>query len=458
MLNNKLTVLITLCITSFLVPYMGSSLNLALPELAQAFGLDAKKLGWVNSAFLIATAIFQVPFAKIADLVGRKKIFLLGVALFGISSVACAWAWDFASLITFRAFAGLGSAMIFGTNLAILSSTYRAGERGKAMGVLTSVVYLALAIGPFLGGILTHYFGWKSVFYIPGAILITQAISVPLLINHEWKEPSSKHFDKRGSFIYGLAVFCLIFGFSEFPNTFAFIFVLAGILLFVFFYNYEERREEPVFNVRLFGGNKAFTLASLTALFSYMATAAAYFMLSLYLQFVRGFDARHAGLVLVSSAVVQSIAALFAGRLADKFEPSKIAMLGMSLCSIGLFGLAFAGTDSSIFAVVAMLLFLGLGAGLFASPNTKVIMGSVERKHISQASATVGTMRLAGQAFSMGIAMMSISLFIGDSLITPENFGYFMQSWKFTFAICAFLCLAGVGTSRACFKLPKHSP
>ncbi|MCL1967865.1 MAG: MFS transporter [Fibromonadales bacterium] len=454
--NHKFAVLITLSITSFLVPYMGSSLNLALPELAHAFDLDAKELGWVTSAFLIATAIFQVPFAKIADLVGRKKVFLLGVALFGAASVACATAWDFASLIVFRIFAGLGSAMIFGTNLAILSATYEPHERGKAMGVLTSVVYMALAVGPFLGGILTHYFGWESVFFIPGVILFVQAISVPFFIKSEWVEDSSKHFDKRGSIIYGLAVFCFIFGFSEFPNIYAFILVLAGILLFVFFYNYEKHREQPVFHVRLFGGNKIFTLASLAAFFSYAATTASFFILSLYLQFVRGFDARAAGLVLVSSAVVQSIAALFAGRLADKFEPSKIAMFGMSLNAVGLLGLVFSEMNSSIIIIVAMLLLLGIGIGLFGAPNTKVIMGSVEKKHISQASATVGTMRLSGQAFSMAIAMMSISIFIGDSPITPENFENFMQSWKFTFVFCAALCIIGAYTSRACVKLPKH--
>jgi len=456
--NNKFAVLITLSITSFLVPYMGSSLNLALPELAQAFGLDAKELGWVTSAFLIATAVFQVPFAKIADLFGRKKVFLFGIALFGASSVACAGAWDFVSLIVFRVFAGLGSAMIFGTNLAILSSTYEASERGKAMGVLTSVVYMALAVGPFLGGILTHYFGWESVFYIPGTILVAQAISVPFFIKNEWKEDSSKRFDKRGSLIYGLAMFCFIFGFSEFPGIHAFILVFVGILLFVFFYNYEKRKEEPVFHVRLFGGNKVFTLASTATFFSYAATTASFFILSLYLQFVRGFDARAAGLVLVSSAVVQSIAALFAGRLADKFEPSKISMLGMSLNAIGLFGLVFAGLESSIFFIVFMLLLLGLGIGLFGAPNTKIIMGSVEKKHISQASATVGTMRLSGQAFSMGIAMMSISLFIGNSQIVPKNFENFMQSWRFTFIFCAVLCVVGAFASRACVKvkIPKH--
>ncbi|GBU24378.1 hypothetical protein R83H12_01008 [Fibrobacteria bacterium R8-3-H12] len=449
----KSAVLITLSITSFLVPYMGSSLNLALPELALAFGLDAKQLGWVTSAFLISTAVFQVPFAKIADLFGRKKVFLLGVALFGASSVACAGAWNFASLIVFRVFAGLGSAMIFGTNLAILSSTYEAHERGKAMGFLTAVVYMALAVGPFLGGILTHYFGWESVFYIPGTILVAQAISVPFFIKNEWIEASSKHFDKRGSLIYGFAIFCFIFGFSDFPNIFALVLVLAGISLFVFFYNYEKRKEEPVFHVRLFGGNKVFTLASLAAFFSYAATTASFFILSLYLQFVRGFDARAAGLVLVSSAVVQSIAALFSGRLADKFEPSKISMLGMSLNAVGLLGLVFAGQESSIIFVILMLLLLGLGIGLFGAPNTKVIMGSVEKKFMSQASATVGTMRLSGQAFSMGVAMMSISLFIGNSPIVPENFANFMQSWQFTFVFCAFLCIVGAITSRACVKV-----
>jgi MFS family permease len=449
MKNKKSKVLFTLGLTSFLVPYMGSSLNLALPEIAAAFELDVKKLGWVTSGFLIATAVFQVPLAKIADLIGRKKVFLCGVAFFGIFSVACAFAWSFASLIAFRVFAGLGGAMVFGTNLAILSATYEPHERGKAMGILASVVYMALAVGPFFGGILTHYLGWKSVFYIPGAILIVQAFCIPFLIKQEWVENHSKNFDKIGSLIYGLALFFLIFGFSELPLAHGMGFSVAGILLLVFFYNYEKGKEEPVLQVRLFGGNRVFTLASLAAFFSYAATVAVYFMISLYLQFVRGFDARMAGLVLISSAVVQSVAAFYAGRLADKFEAPKIAMLGMGLSAIGLLGLVFIGIQSPIFALIAMLLFLGLGSGLFSPPNTKVIMGSVKSRHISQASATVGTMRLTGQAFSMGIAMMSVSIFVGDSPITAEKFDSFMHSLRFTFAICAALCIAGVYASSA---------
>jgi len=344
-------------------------------------------------------------------------------------------------------FAGIGGAMVFGTNLAILSATYEKHERGRAMGILSSVVYMALAVGPFCGGVLTHYLGWESVFYIPGAILIIQAFSVPFFIRREWVEHSHKSFDKIGSLIYGLALFCLIFGFSELPITQGIFFSVAGILLLIFFYHYEKEKKNPVFQVRLFGGNRVFTLASLATFFSYAATMAVYFMISLYLQFVRGFDARSAGLVLVSSAVVQSVAALYAGRLADKFEASKIAMLGMGLNAIGLLGLTFMGMDSPIFAVIAMLLFLGVGIGLFSSPNTKVIICSVENKHISQATATVGTMRLTGQAFSMGIAMMSISIFMGDLQITPDKFENFMQSLRFTFAFCAVLCIIGTYAS-----------
>jgi len=447
MANKKTAVLFTLCLTSFLVPYMGSSLNLALPEIAMAFGLDAKKIGWINSVFLITAAVCQVPFAKMADLVGRKRMFLCGVALFGGFSVVCAFSWNFVSLIIFRIFSGLGGAMIFGTNLAILSATFEHNERGKAMGIVSSVVYLALAVGPFFGGISTHYLGWESVFYIPGIILIAQAFSVPVFIKEEWTEQSGKHFDKRGSLLYGIALFCLIFGFSELPNLEAVVLVFAGILLLVFFYNYEKNKNEPVFQVRLFESNRVFTLASLAAFFSYAAVTAVFFMASLYLQFVRGFDARDAGLILISSAVLQSIAALYAGRLADKFEPSKIAMLGMGLSAIGLSGLIFTGIETSIFFIIAMLLFLGLGSGLFSSPNTKVIMGSVKRKRIGQATATVGTMRLTGQAFSMGIAMMSVSIFVGDSQITPEKFESFIYSLRFTFIICAVLCIVGVYAS-----------
>jgi len=450
MKNRRTAVLFALALISFLVPYMGAALNLALPEIALQFNLEPKKLGWINSSFLIATAVFQVPLAKVADIIGRKKTFCSGVMLFGVSSIACACAWDFSSLMAFRVLSGIGGAMIFGTNLAILSATFENHERGKAMGILTAVVYMALAAGPFFGGIFTHYLGWESVFYIPGIILLIGSCVIPFLIKQEWIEQSKYPFDKIGSLIYGVSLFCLIFGFSELPTALqdqtymvAPIAFVAGIIGMFVFYNYEKKIEHPVFQVSIFNDNKTFTFSSLAAFFSYAATMAVSFMISLYLMLVRGLDAKSAGLVLISSAIVQSIASFYAGRLADKFDPSKIAFLGMALNVVGLLGLIFVSSESSILLIIVMLLFLGLGFGLFSSPNIKIIMGSVESKLMNQASATVGTMRLTGQAFSMGIAVMAFALFVGDSPITEANFDLFMKSWKFVFAICAFFCAAG---------------
>jgi MFS family permease len=270
-----------------------------------------------------------------------------------------------------------------------------------------------------------------------------QVASIPFFIKQEWTHQSYKHFDKIGSVIYSVSLFCLVFGFSDLPNMEGVATLAFGVFGLFIFYYYEKRITGPIYQVRLFGRNRDFTLASLAAFLSYAATMAVSFMVSLYLLLVRGFDTRVAGFVMISSAVVQSFAAFYSGRLADKFEPSKIAAIGMGLNAIGLLGLVFIGPESSIAAIVAMLLFLGLGFGLFCSPNTKVIMGSVEQKWMTQASATVGTMRLTGQAFSMGIAVMAISLFMGSSQITPENFEGFMQSWKFTFILCSIMCITG---------------
>lgn len=435
--SNKTTVLIMLCATSFFVPYMGSSLNLALPEIAKAFNLDISHLGWLNSAFLITTAIFQIPMAKIASIIGRKKVFHAGVLFFGLSSIACSCAFNFYSLVLFRIFCGIGGAMIFGTNLAILSSIYSDKERGKKLGILTSVVYMAVAIGPFLGGISTHYLSWKSVFYIPGTFLIIQSIIIPFFIKEECKEQGGGKFDKAGAFFYGVSLFCIIFAFSELPKIESIVLLAVGVLGFVVFYYYEKKVPNPVFETSLFKNNTVFTLASLSAFFSYAATAAVAFMLSLYLQLVKNLDAKTAGLVLVSSAVVQSIIAFFSGSLADKYQPSKLASLGMLFNVLGLFGLIFITEESSIIVIISMLMFLGIGFGLFSSPNTKIVMGSTKPEFMNQASATIGTMRLSGQAFSMGIAVMFISFFEND----------IMQSLKFTFSFCAVICFIGFFTS-----------
>ncbi len=453
MQQNKNLALFVLCLSSFLVPFMGSALNLALPQISGEFKMNAVSLSWISTIYLISTAVFQVPFARLADMYGRKKIYISGVSLFVISSLACGLASTGTQLITLRLVAGLGSAMQFGTSMAILMSIFPKNERGKSLGINTSVVYFALASGPFFGGLLTHYWGWRSLFFVCAFLGLMVVAFAFYFLRGEWVESKGEKFDFTGSFVYALGLFCLIFGFSKLPDWTAMLMILIGLLSFVFFVLHERRCAYPVFNVAIFSGNRVFGLSSFSALINYAATSAVAFMMSLYLQYVRGYDAQSAGFILIAQAIIQSAVSLYAGRLSDRVSASMLATMGMGIIVFGLSGLFFITTTTPMLVIIALLMLLGLGFGLFSSPNTNVIMSSVDKKFYGQASATTGTMRLTGQAFSMGIAMMAIALQLGDKAIKPEVYPQFMKSMNITFGVCAILCL--VGTYASSFRVRR---
>ena len=446
--SNARTGLIVLCTAAFLVPFMGSALNLALHEIGREFSMKAVSLAWVTTIYLLSTAIFQVPFARIADIIGRKKVFLSGVSLLMISAILCGFATSGVMLIAMRFLSGVGSAMMFGTNIAILSAIFPKESRGKAIGINTAVVYAALALGPFLGGILTRYYGWHSIFFVSAAIAAIVLILAILLLKGEWIESRGERFDIGGAILYGAGIAGLIYGFSTLPGIFSALALFAGVVILVIFVLYENKQQFPVFNVKLFATNRLFALSSMAALINYAATFAIVFMLSLYLQSVRGLNAGTAGLILISQASIQSIFSLIAGNISNRVSPSVLATTGMSVTVVGLAGLIFISASTPYWFLIVLLILLGVGFGIFSSPNTNVIMSSVEKKNYSQASATTGTMRMTGQAFSMGIAGMAISFYMGDSAIGPEYSAQFMQSIRMTFSIFLVLCMIGVYISR----------
>ena len=453
--REKKLALFVICLSAFLVPFMGSALNLALPRISETFNMSAVALVWVSSSYLIATAVCQVPFARLADLVGRKKVFIAGVFLFAICTLMCGIAGSGAQLIVFRVLAGVGSAMMFGTNIAILTSIFPKNERGNAFGISTSVVYFALASGPFFGGILTHHFGWRSLLLVCAGMGFVVAFAGLRFLKGEWIEAKGEKFDFTGTIVYAAGLFGLVYGFSKLPSIQGFTCIAAGTLALVLFVALEKRCAYPVFNVDIFSGNRIFSLSSLAALINYAATSAVAFVMSLYLQHIREFDAQQAGFILIPSACVQSLVSLYSGRLSDRISASVLATAGMAVIVVGLAGLVFISETTSMLVIIALLILLGAGFGLFSSPNTNVIMSSVDKKYYGQASATTGTMRLTGQAFSMGIAMMAIALQIGGKIITPEVHPQFMRSLHITFAICAILCLFGVYASSS--RLGKRS-
>jgi EmrB/QacA subfamily drug resistance transporter len=436
-------------LNSFTNPFLGAAVNIALPQIGHEFSMNAISLSWVAMSFLLSSAVFLVPFGKIADITGRKKIFLYGNALITLSSLLCIFSFSGSMLIAFRAVQGVGSAMTFGTGMAIITSAFPAHERGKAIGISVTAVYLGLSVAPFLGGILTQTFGWRSLFFvtIPAGLLVI--FLTWFAIKAEWAEAKNEKFDYLGSVVYMLAISSLMYGFSRLPEPVAIGLTGTGMAGVIFFIWLELRTAYPVLNIHLFKSNKVFAYSNLAALINYAATFAITFLLSLYLQYIKGLNPRDAGIVLITQPLLMTVFASVSGRMSDKYDSRILSSAGMSIIVVGLVLLACLGTDASNSYIIAGLAILGTGFGLFSSPNTNAVMSSVEKRYLGVASATVGTMRLTGQMMSMGIATLIIHVFMGKASITPGNHDLFMKSFTTVFILFSILCFLGVFASLA---------
>lgn len=445
--SNVNAILFVICLSSSLVPFMGSALNLALPYINEDFSINASLSGWIPTSYMLSTAIFQIPCAKFADMIGRRKVFVWGLILFILFTVLSGVASSVVSLIIYRFLSGIGSAMIFGTSAAILMSAIPLQKRGQALGINAATVYFSLVAGPFLGGILTQYWGWQSIFYISALIAFLVLIGALFVIKENWKEERKQTFDITGSALYALGLSAIIYGFTILPAIFGFILLAVGIFIMVVFSVYENKQTNPVFNIKVFFENRVFKYSSLSALINYSATFAISFMLSLYLQYVRGLSPRDAGFILIVQSIMMAVVSFASGKLSDKMSASFLSTLGISIIFVGLIGLCFIGESTNFYIIIALLILIGFGFGVFSSPNMNILMSSVDKQYYGFASATAGTMRLVGQSLSMGIAMMSISLLIGDIKFSAAVHTELMYSMRITFIICSVLCLFGVYAS-----------
>ena len=446
---NKRIALLVATLASFLTPFMSSSVNIALPSIGKEFSMDAVLLSWVATSYLLSAAMFLVPFGKIADIKGRKKVFLYGILIYTLSSFLCAVSTSAIMLISSRILQGIGSAMIFGTSVAILTSAFPSGERGKAFGINVAAVYLGLTFGPFLGGLLTQYFGWRSIFIVNVFLGLITVIFVFWKLKGEWAEAEGEKFDFIGSIIYSLSLAAIMYGFSLIPAMPGLLMMLVGIFLLLLFLGWEIKAESPVLDINLFRKNITFAFSNLAALINYSATFAVTFLLSLYLQYIKALSPQNAGLILTAQPIMMAIFSPFAGRLSDRVEPRIIASAGMALTAISLSLLAFLNEKTALEFIVATLIFLGFGLAFFSSPNTNAVMSSVERRFYGIASATLATMRLTGQMISMGIAMLIFAIYIGKTQITPQHYPLLLTSMKTAFIIFAILCFGGIFASLA---------
>jgi EmrB/QacA subfamily drug resistance transporter len=454
--STRRLILFLIIVTSFINPFLGAAINIALPAIAKEFSMGAVGMSWVAMAFLLSSAIFLVPFGKLADIKGRKLVFLAGNLIITVTSLLCALSYSGSMLIASRVLQGIGSAMVFGTGMAIITSVYPPGKRGKAIGIAVTSVYIGLSLAPVLGGILTQYLGWRSIFYVtvPFELLVVWITwrSIPL----EWAEARGERFDLPGSLLYLLSMSAFMFGFSRLPGTLAVVLASAGLAGLVLFILFEMKVASPVFDMKLFTSNRLFAFSNLAALINYATTFAITFLLSLYLQVVQGLSPRDAGMILITQPATMALVASLSGRLSDKYDPRILSSAGMAVIVVGLILFFFVTGQTSLTRLVPNLIIVGLGFGLFSSPNTNAIMSSVEKKQLGVASATVGTMRLTGQMLSMGIATLILQLYLGNQQLTPRFSTEFLNSMRTTFLIFVILCTAGVFASLARGKVRRN--
>ena len=443
------TALAVSMVSSFLTPFMASSMNVAMPLIGKEFGLNAVTLSWVLTAYILTAAMFLVPFGRLADITGRKRIFALGLGLDMCGATLGALAPSATLLILARALQGVGGAMIFGTGIAILTSVYPPGARGRALGLNTAAVYSGLSLGPVLGGFIVHASGWRAIFLVTIPIAATALGLAVFRLKGEWADARGERFDLTGAVVFGAGLVSLMYGFSRLPSFSGFALVAAGLAALALFVLWELRHPAPLIDLGLFRCNRIFAFSNLAALFNYSATAAVAFLMSLYLQYIKGLPPYKAGFVLVAQPIVMALASPFAGRLSDRTEPRLIASVGMALSAAGLFLFSFIGPGTGFGFIVATLICLGLGFGLFSSPNTNAVMSSVETRHLGIASASLGTMRLTGQMMSAGITMMIFALVMGREPITPALYPLFLRSAHVAFVFFAVLCVAGIFASLA---------
>jgi len=440
--ETRVIALILISISSFLSAFSGSAFTLAAPSMAADLSINTAELSWIMTIYVLATAMLQIPFGKIADNFGRKKIYLIGTIIFSSTSLILGFMNSSTTIIIMRFIQGIGGALVFATGTAILTSVFPPDKKGLAFGINIGSVYLGLTVGPTLGGFLTDFFGWRSIFFsvVPFSFII--AILVAFVLKGEWKNEEKEKFDWIGSIVYVATLFMLLYGFRSLPKNLGYGLIGASLITLIFFLWWEWRIDYPILQLRLFQKNRFFTFANLSAFTYYTATTATTFILSLYLQNILLYSAAIAGVILLSRPIFQAILSPIGGILSDRIEHRIITTSGVVFGLVGLILLTFLGSETHLSLIILSLIFSGIGFGLFSSPNANSIMSAVPKESYGVASALVGTMRTIGQTISLGIITLLFGVILGTTSIeNPQYEPLFLRSSKIAFIIFVGMCV-----------------
>jgi EmrB/QacA subfamily drug resistance transporter len=406
--DHRWQLLALTCVGAFMAPLDGSIVAVALPRMGPALHLSFAASMWVQAAYLLAMAILLIPLGRMADQGDRLRYYLAGIAIFTLGSLAAALSGNATSLVLSRIVQGAGGALLSATSTAIVTAIFPPQERGRALGINVMAVYLGLSVGPPLGGLLVDHLGWPWIFLVNLPVGVAAFAWGWRLLTPRAPARQGPRADALGAALLGAFLVCLIV-----PLTFSTewgwrapaIWVLLALvpLALAAFLRVESRAAVPLVDLDLLRHNRLFAAANLAALLNYCALYAISVLTAVQLQLVLGHPARITGWIMLAQPLMQASLSPMSGRLSDRIGSRTLATTGMVIVAAGMVLLALIGRSAGVPAMVAALALVGLGMAAFSAPNTSAIMGSVERRQLSVASAFLGTMRVTGQALSVGV-------------------------------------------------------
>jgi EmrB/QacA subfamily drug resistance transporter len=462
---NKWAVLALVGSAAFMTTLDSSIVNISLPSIASAFGVAiGGAVEWVLIAYLVAMAAVLLTFGRVADMVGRKPLFLAGLAIFTLGSALCGAAPSLAVLIAARGFQGLGGALIFAVNIAMITQSFPAAQRGRALGINAVLVALGISAGPTIGGIITQQLTWNWIFYVNVPIGIIVLVAAARILT-EYAHHGRVRFDPAGAALLAVGLAALTLGLSfgqewGWTSWRLIVAVVVGLAALAAVIPVERRPSAPLLDVSLLR-NRIFASATVSFILGMLALFAVGFLLPFYFEQLRGFDPQQSGLLLTPLALTLAVVAPISGSLADRVGSRWLAPGGLAIACLGLVLLSQLTATSSIADIIWRLVVIGIGQGLFQAPNTRAIMSAAPRTEQGEASGILSTGRVIGQSLSVAVAGVVFAAFGGAAAGTllatngrtlpAAQVGALQQTFvgglHAAFLVCAALAAAGVLTA-----------
>jgi EmrB/QacA subfamily drug resistance transporter len=442
-------IITALAFGAYMAALDNSIVNAVLPVVADSFGTDLASIEWVVTSYLLVQSALLLTFGRLGDLWGHKRVYLAGLAVFVASSALCGLAPSTPYMVAWRSIQAIGASMIVANLAALLTSVFPPEQRGRAVGIQATIVYVGLATGAPLGGWLTGALGWRSIFYVNVplgllALLLGSRVNVPIRASGR-REP----FDLVGAGIYVVGLMLLLLGLNQghvwgWTSAPVVGCLLIGAAFLAAWVIVELRSPSPMLDLRLFT-QRTFSAPVMSALFSYGASISTSFLLPFALILGRGLSPAQAGLILTSQPIVMAITASISGSLSDRIGTRIPATIGMVFQAIGLFLLSRVTVDTPLVLIVGMLLLTGLGIGLFTSPNNSAVLGAVPSQRRGVANGILGTARTLGMLLGIALAGAVYATTLGH--VDAESASAVLQAAGTGFLVASAIAIVGAVTS-----------